>query len=633
MKRQGYIRIRTVCLVCSILVLGGFSPRASAQSAAGNPVAVNAREEQARKLGDSDAQYSLRRAFAISLVISLGNEARGYSDLALRPRVLARTADALWDVDNVTARALFVRAWDAAEKGDGEEPTTKTKDNPPAMVVSLRRMGGRDLRSEVASIAAKRDRALGEEFLAKLKKEDERDLDESKSTKGRGDSWSPSETALKRLLIAGKLLKDGDVERALEFANPALDQVNQKSVGFLSELRRKNSQAADRVFALMLTRAELDPTTDANTVSGLSSYVFTPGLYIVFNADGQTFWTEPDGDMAVPVDLPVAIREEFFRAAATILLRPIPPRDQDFTTAGRWGKYMVIQRLLPLFDQYAPDVATGLRTQLTELKGNWSKDVNHDDGRLLTAGIKPEASARDVFEKLQYDLDHAGTSRERDEICGVAAIRLATKGDVRARDIADKIDESERRTKIREYVDFELIRIAIRKNAPQETARLAQNGQLTHAERAWAYTQAARLLVDSHREEALAFLDQALDEVQRIDGDGRDSAILLFGVARQFLAVDRVRAWEAMNQAVKAANRTDNFTGENSITFWASAGGVMKFNQFGGEDGGLPGMFRLLARDNLDGSVDLAKRIRNDGPRAAAMLAIAGALLEKQITK
>jgi len=76
-------------------------------------------------------------AFATSLVISIATEARSFSDLALRPRVMARAADVLWDVDNVTARSLFKRAWDEAEKGDKEEVTINTKDKPPAMVTAM----------------------------------------------------------------------------------------------------------------------------------------------------------------------------------------------------------------------------------------------------------------------------------------------------------------------------------------------------------------------------------------------------------------------------------------------------------------------------------------------------------------
>jgi hypothetical protein len=81
---------------------------------------LGAKETQAARVSEVDLLKAQRRAFAISLVTSLANEARSYRDLALRPRVLARAADMLWDVDNLTARVLFSHAWEAAEKGDAE---------------------------------------------------------------------------------------------------------------------------------------------------------------------------------------------------------------------------------------------------------------------------------------------------------------------------------------------------------------------------------------------------------------------------------------------------------------------------------------------------------------------------------
>ena len=126
-------------------------------------------------------------AFATSLVISIATEARSFSDLALRPRVMARAADVLWDVDNVTARSLFKRAWDEAEKGDKEEVTINTKDKPPAMVTAMRRMSGRDLRFEVLNMMAKRDLALSEEYFAKLQSQQE--SESSKNPSVPKDDW------------------------------------------------------------------------------------------------------------------------------------------------------------------------------------------------------------------------------------------------------------------------------------------------------------------------------------------------------------------------------------------------------------------------------------------------------------
>jgi len=300
-----------------------------AQTIAEKKLHAKASEKETSKVSEADPVEGERRAFAISLVISIANEARSYSDLALRPRVLARSADVLWNADNTTARALFRRAWEAAEKGDAEDVTVKTKDNPPPMVIALRRASGRDLRSEVLSLAARRDRALGEEFFAKLKNENERELEDSKSKRQSSDSWSTSEAASKRLQVAGKLLDDGQVERALEFAAPALDQVNAKSIGFLSALRAKSSEAADQRFALFLARAQFDPSSDANTVSGLSSYAFTPGFYVTFNADGGSRWSQGDSINVSAPNLPPALVNRFFEVAGAILLRPLEKRRNE----------------------------------------------------------------------------------------------------------------------------------------------------------------------------------------------------------------------------------------------------------------------------------------------------------------
>ena len=288
---------------------------------------------------------------------------------------------------------------------------------------------------------------------------------------------------------------------------------------------------------------------------------------------------------------------------------------------------MVVKQLLPLFDRYAPDTAVALHAQLTELAG---KSVANND-RLSPQDSRPSNSAGDVIEKMENELDHAKTSQERDEILAAAAVRLAIKSDVRARDVANKIDDSERRGKVRQYVDFEFIQLAIRKKDAPETARLAKIGQITHSQRAWAYTQAARLLRDSERESVLDFLGEALAEVQRIEAP-LDRAVLLVGVARRLLTADRERAWQAMSEAVKAANQADSFTGENQITYSLGSRNLIKFTQIGSEESGLGGTFRLLAKDDLSRSVDLARGFKNDAPRAAATLAIAGSLLEKQGT-
>jgi hypothetical protein len=593
---------------------------------------VAERTRDKKTTGDANAAEAQRRSFATSTVITLATEARSYKDLELRSRVLARAADALWEADNTTARALFLRAWDAAEAADSEDPKIDTKrlpkDVPAALIIGLKKMGGNDLRVDVLSLASHRDRALGEQFLAKLKLENARDAGDAKNTIRSADVFSAPEASQKRLLVANKLLAAGEVKAAKEFAAPALTEVNAQSIGFLSELRDKDATTADMIFANLLTRTEEDPMADANTISGLSSYAFSPGFYIVFRPTGNSTWNQPEGPTVAP-NLDPALRSRFFQVAANVLLRPLPPPDQDTTSCGRLGRLMAITRLLPLFEQYMPETAPALRSQLTAKEGR-NIDPSLD---LLTEGIKPENFSPEVGD-IDEQLGRARSSKERDQIYAATAARIAPTGNKRAREFADAIDESRLRNNIKNYVDLELIKFAIRKKDAADVVQLAGAGELNHIQRSWSYTQAARLLLQSDRDGALNLLEKATDEAERIDPDDRDASFGLINVANQFLALDHSRAWEVMNQIVKFANSAEDFTGDD---IHMPSGGMIatrngaRFIRLPDADFSFSRVLRALAQDDLFRSIELAKGFKYDATRAYATLAIARAVLEKPI--
>jgi hypothetical protein len=232
---------------------------------------------------------------------------------------------------------------------------------------------------------------------------------------------------------------------------------------------------------------------------------------------------------------------------------------------------------------------------------------------------------------MQSRLDRATTSGARDSIYAEAAVALAILGDARAPDLADKIDNADRRAEVRGFVDFEFVRLAIEKKEAPEVARLAKAGQLSHTQRAWAFTQAARLLMDSQRPRSLELLQEASDEARRIDADNPDRARLLIAIATQLLTADPVRAWEMMSEIVKLANSSETFTGESvKIHFPMMMKGGLKVIAIGGEDFGVSGVLRLLGKNDLYRAIDLAKSFKNEAPRASAILAVVSTVLEKQ---
>jgi len=239
---------------------------------------------------DPEAERILkeRRANAQSLLINLAADARNFSDQTLRARTQATIADALWESDHERARTMFRAAWDAGEIADKEGRELLQQDIRQQQ--SKTGSGGYavasppNIRREVMRLAAQRDRALGEELLGKFKEQKEREA---------GDVKNPSRNALdvdervsQRLLLASQLLDAGDTERAMQFADPVLGGINMQSIDFLSTLREKDSAAADQRYAAMLANAPTSPQSDANTVSLLSSYIFTPHMYMTFQGAG-----------------------------------------------------------------------------------------------------------------------------------------------------------------------------------------------------------------------------------------------------------------------------------------------------------------------------------------------------------
>jgi hypothetical protein len=576
-----------------------------------------------------DPLIEQRRNTAVTLLTTLADEAKGFRDLNLRARVLARAADSLWTSDTERARALFYRAWEAALAADEESARRMEEDirkqqqtNGSAAVASPP-----NIRNEVLRLAARRDRALGEEFLKKI--EEAKEAEAANKPLSR-DPWMASASQSQRLSLATQLLQDGDTERALQYADPVLGSVSVASINFLSTLREKNAAAADQRFAAMLARAEVDPAADANTVSGLSSYAFTPFLYIVFQPRGGASQIARRGPTPPP-DISSGLRKNFFKTAAQILLRPSLPIEQDTTSAGRVGKYLIIKRLLPLFEQHAPERVAEMRVQMTALMQDVPERDRTGENRAVTRGIVPEDQSRDPMQVMEDRLSQAADADERDAIYADMASSLAGSGDVRARDLVDKIEDSELRKQTRGYTDFEYLDNALQKKDVPEALRIARSGELTNIQRVLGLTQVARLLLKGERERAIELLEEALNAARRIGASEVERPRALTAIASVFIEADRSRAWELISEVVKAGNSAEGFTGDD-----ARVGSVLRYKNgvvmrnSNAADFDLLGVFRSLARIDLYPSIEAAKNFTNEVPRANAILAIARTVLEEK---
>ncbi|MDQ2976812.1 MAG: hypothetical protein M3R69_15555 [Acidobacteriota bacterium] len=599
------------------------------------PAASPAKATAKRKANSaaSKARIEQQRALALSILVSLANDARSYPDQTLRARTLSRIADAFWEADPEQGRALFRRAWDAAGVADEEamrriEEDRKRQEADNGAFAMARPP---DLRSEVLRLAAKRDRALGEELLDKMKEARKQEAAEATSPT-RTDPFDTPASLKQRLRLANQLL-DTDVGRALQFADPGLVTVTVDGLDFLSLLREKNPAGADQRYARLLRIAQTDLQSDANTVSLLSSYLFTPHLFVTFLRDGGQQSSRMN-QRTPPPDVTPELRSAFFRTAAQILLRPSPSREQDRSSSGILGKYLVVKRLLPVFEQYAPkEVVEQLRGELASLRQGTDagehEDAESDEGvGQLQGTASPKRNAEDMEKALLDRIDRAKTSAERDAIYLQLAARTAEKGDMRARDFTDKIEDSELRKQVKPYVDMTLAMQVVEKKDTEKTLNIARNGELTHIQRVWVLTEAAGQMPPADREKALEIVGEAAAEARRIDGSDPDRPRALVAVANALMPLDRARAWEMMLEVTKASNSVEGFNGDDGrLMMRLQTKNMASMRTSTVDEFNLNGIFSSLSKDNATQAIQIARSFEREAPRATALIAVARALL------
>jgi hypothetical protein len=553
----------------------------------------------------------------MSMLQALAIDARSYADKPLRARVQARIADVIWTQDKEAARALFRRAWEIAEMLDEESPTLA----PGQRSSGARPRPRTRLRREVLQLAARRDYKLGEEFLMRMTNK------EAVEAKTDVTQLSPEEIS-ERLMIAGQLGAENNIEGALQFADPALSVVSERSIRFLVELRDQNAAAADQRFMSLLLNADRDPNADANTVSLLTSYVFSPSVYLQVSKSGIPYGNTYPSRMTQEIN--PTVRKALFEVAARILLRPLPQIDQS--SAGRAGTHFIATRLLPLFERFAPQFVGPLSAHLASMGPEVAQKTSSNDDIALNRGLN--GSDRPSFDdELKDRLDRAQNVDERDKAYAHAAMSAADAADPRARDFVDKIEDSDTRKGIKTFVDYNLIGGLLRNKREEEALALIRKSDLPVTLRARFLTSVGALVVKNDRTRAIELLNEALTDARRLEQTS-DQAYLLLALLRQFSAIDRVRTWELLSETTKAANRISDFTGENSQTAFTLEGkfSIRLITELASPSD-LAEVFHTLATENFYQALDAGKTFSGDAPKASAMIAVARAVLDEKPAK
>ena len=592
-------------LVAVVIVLGTFVSAQTIRSA-----------NQKSQKDKGDAGLQQRRATALSLLQSLAVEARSYNDEPLRAQVQAQIADVIWSHDREAARTLFRRAWDIAETLDQAGAVSSLTSQRPKNAASNRPRT--NLRREILKLASLRDHALGEEFLAKLTPADGAD------PKIAARELSTAE-GVERLRLASELLANNNLERSLQFADPALTRITSQAIEFLVSLREKDALGADRRFASLLAIAGADPGSDANTVSVLTSYAFTPSIYLVVSRGGI-----PSSNSYLrreAPNLPPQLRRAFFEIAAGILMRPLTQIDQS--SAGRAGTHFMTMRLLPLFQRFASDFVGPLNAQLASFGPEAAQTTANTGEVALRRGMLGVEESND---ELTERLDRAKNSGERDRAYAFAAMRSAEKGDARAaREFAEKIEDADTRKGVTTFVDYMLLRALVKDKRTDEALLLIRKAELPRILRTHFLTRVAELKLKDDPVRATELLDEALTETRRLDAGTAERAYAIVALLPPFSVLDRTRTWELLSETIKAANTVPDFTGERGQTTLTLEGKFsIRLSLELASAADLTDVFTKLAQQNFYQALDVSKTFQADAPRALAIIAVARAVLVAQ---
>jgi hypothetical protein len=261
-------------------------------------------------------------------------------------------------------------------------------------------------------------------------------------------------------------------------------------------------------------------------------------------------------------------------------------------------------------------------------QGTDSDVRDEDDADAIQRGVGPDRKAEDAEKSLLDRIDRAKTSAERDALYLQLATRSAQKGELRARDFTDKIEDSELRKQAKPFVDMTLAINASEAKDTEKALFIADKGELSHVQRVWLLTQVAKALPPAEHDKSLEIISSALVEARRIDVSDPDRPRALIAVANALLATDRARAWETMLEVAKASNSAEGFNGEDGrILLKLQSKNMTSMRSSTVEDFNLPGVFRTLSQENATQAIEIARSFEREAPRATALIAVARALL------
>lgn len=426
------------------------------------PAQSQQRDQKSRKSSPAlTREADELRSSAISVLHSLAQSANEIDDIAERVRVLAEIGDAFWIVEPEHARALLVRAFKEVDK------LSASSQSDPERLAALKRT----LRRAVLSRIARRDPSAAGQLVHDLPSEIPTADEKAMQRQG-----VPTPNAEALLGIAEGLIAS-DPKRAAATAVYSLqDGLSQRLRRFLIRLRAKDNAAADSLVAAAIQEASAQHPGRLFDVMVLWDYAYQPRDFyfngIVWDREKveARHNTSPDLRRLVLAFAVNAIVENLQQ----LTVDAQSAEDRNLAQQHLASLHSVIQQLLPSMQADWPKGTVDLQQALVRV-----------EQELKTAGQSvpsrpPATDSESNMTAVDSLLERAAAASQgelRDSLYLAASFNLMDQHQYeRAKDVAAKIDDVDRRTMILEPLNFRIAGELVEKDKLQEALNVA--GQL-----------------------------------------------------------------------------------------------------------------------------------------------------------
>ncbi len=429
---------------------------------------------------------------------------------------------------------------------------------------------------KIIAVAADYDPKLAQNFAERYARSKETDAEDS------GSSPFPLRADVYLGLAFGLIEKNPAL--AVSAAEKSLTTgVYPRTLAFLESLRQKDAALANKFLSSALQSILSRQGNDLNELLLLYPYAFSSERVPFVDSGSLGFLEIPEYRSVArkrPVDSAAA--RQFLEAAAQVILNPARleagPRR---LSAGAEGDLYFLQLVEPLVKTYLPGRAaafTAQRTLLLQyLSQNQRESLQASMDLLKTApdGTPTETKGRSTVEEQLRRAEEMTDPTQRDRIYFDASSTAV--GEQRyddALDIADKMSP-ETREAARPLILFEIALKEIKEGRLEKAEEIAMRDG-DPARRAFLLNVIARAAAAEGEHRDLNKAAALLNEVEIIGGkldSGAEKVSTLAGASTVFAGFENVRSAELFREAIKAANKLLEFTGDAPVNRSIEFGG------------------------------------------------------------